>query len=158
MCATLSDRPTGSQKDGPTNFPTVPVKDVPAPELPGGKTADRPVILVVDHEPGIADEITEILRRSGYAAIPAYTGEDALETALLIPPDLVITDVGLPDISGLEVASVLRTKLPDCKVLLLSAQKAGVDPLGGEPGFAMVDKLLSPTELLAHVVDRVKPS
>ena len=140
------------------NFPTVPIEAVPAPDSTGGASADRPVVLVVDKEPGIADTIAEILRRSGYAAIPAYNGEDALETALLIPPDLVITDAGLSDISGIEVAAVLRAKLPDCKVLLLSGREAGADLASGEHGFAVVNKPVSPADLLAQVTDHVKPN
>ena len=113
------------------------------------------MVLVVDDEPGIADKITEILKRSGYAAITAYDGEDALEIALLIPPDLVITDVGLPGISGVEVARTLKTKLPDCKILLLSsAEDEGKLPAtAAEAGqaFDLADKPFHSSALLALV-------
>jgi CheY-like chemotaxis protein len=157
MCAMHSDPLAGSRAGGRTNFPTVPIQAVPAPNSPAGGRVDPPVVLVVDHEPGIADKIAEILKRSGYAAIPAYNGEDALETALLIPPDLVITGLKLPDISGIEVAAVLREKLPDCKVLLLAELEAHTDLPSGEHRLAVVDRTISPPGLLAHVADRLKP-
>jgi DNA-binding response OmpR family regulator len=122
---------------------------------------DRPMVLVIDDEPAVADTLVEILNNSGYAAIATYDGEDALETALLMPPELVIADVGLPGLSGIEVATVLRTKLPECKVLLLSGQR-GTSGLS-EPvkmdgnGFAVIDKPIRPTDLLAQVSESLKP-
>jgi DNA-binding response OmpR family regulator len=138
-----------------TNFPVVPITEVPAPGSTADTIADRPVVLVVDDEPVIADTLVEILKRSGYAAIAAYDGEDALETALLMPPEMVITDVLLPGISGIEVATTLRRKLPECKIMLLSGQ-AGTSTAAGstsslENGFEVIDKPVHPTDLLAKV-------
>jgi len=83
-----------------TSFPIVPIAGVPAPEASDSAGALRPVVLVVDDEPGNADTLTEILDRNGYAAIPAY--------------------VGLSGSSGMELADSLRGKLPDCKIVLIS--------------------------------------
>jgi DNA-binding response OmpR family regulator len=149
-----------SQEVLETKFQVVPLRDVPSPLASAASSDDRPMVLVVDDEPVIADTLVEILNRSGYAAIAAYDGEDALETALLMPPELVIADVGLPGISGIEVATVLRTKLPECKVLLLSGRAA---PTGlSEPvkmdgnGFAVINKPIHPTELLAQISESLK--
>jgi DNA-binding response OmpR family regulator len=142
-----------------TKFQVVPLWDVPSP-LPTALSDDRPMVLVVDDEPVIADTLVEILNKSGYAAIAAYDGEDALETALLMPPELVIADVGLPGISGIEVAAVLREKLPECKVLLLSGQAAA--SIQAEPvkmdgnGFAVIDKPIHPGDLLAQISESLK--
>jgi ActR/RegA family two-component response regulator len=103
-----------------TSFPIVPIAGVPAPEASDSAGALRPVVLVVDDEPGNADTLTEILDRNGYAAIPAYDAETALETALLVPPELAVIDVGLSGSSGMELADSLRGKLPDCKIVLIS--------------------------------------
>jgi DNA-binding response OmpR family regulator len=142
-----------------TQFQVVPLWDVPSP-LPTALSDDRPMVLVVDDEPVIADTLVEILNKSGYAAIAAYDGEDALETALLMPPELVIADVGLPGISGIEVATVLREKLPECKVLLLSGQAATArlaEPvkMGGK-GFAVIGKPIQPADLLAQISESLK--
>lgn len=78
---------------GRRTSPVVPVEKVP----PADTSEYRPVILVVDDESAIADTVTEILCRSGYAAMAAYDGTDALENALLTPPEMLITDVILPE-------------------------------------------------------------
>jgi DNA-binding response OmpR family regulator len=142
-----------------TKFQVVPLWDVPSP-LPTEVSDDRPMVLVVDDEPVIADTLVEILNKSGYAAIAAYDGEDALETALLMPPELVIADVGLPGISGIEVATVLREKLPECKVLLLSGQaatsrQAAPVKMDGKR-FAVIGKPIQPADLLAQVSESLK--
>lgn len=67
---------------GRRTSPVVPLDEVP----PADTSEYRPVVLVVDDESAIADTLTEILCRSGYAAMAAYDGTDALETALLTPP------------------------------------------------------------------------
>lgn len=68
-----------------TKFPTVPIDEVPASALSASADPYRPVILVVDDEWTIADTLADILKHSGYAAIPAYDAEAALEAALLTP-------------------------------------------------------------------------
>src|SRR5208337_2159245 len=110
-----------------TNFPTVPIKEVPV----SGSSIDispyRPLVLVVDDESTIADTLAEILTRSGYAAMAAYDGEGALETALLMPPELLITDVVLPEMSGIELAITMRRVFPECKIILFSGQASTAD-------------------------------
>src|ERR1700689_5306399 len=81
-----------------TEFTTIPVADVPAP----GPHKYRPIILVVDDEGTVADSLCAILCQSGYAAVAAYDGLTALETALLMPPQMLITDVVMPGMRGKE--------------------------------------------------------
>jgi DNA-binding response OmpR family regulator len=115
---------------------------------------------VVNDKPDVADSVAEILKQHGYAAIAAYDGETALETALLIPPELVIADVGLPGIRGIEVVTALRTQLPDCKVLLLSGEDASSDLPGSatdaEYRFKRVSSPVHPMDLVARVSARLK--
>jgi len=106
------------------NFQIVPLEEVPLSGAVVDARPDRPIVLVVDDEPSIADAVSELLNRSGYTAIPAYDAEEAIETALLVPPELVIAAAGLPGKSGKDVAAILKTKLPDCKVLLLAEPEA----------------------------------
>jgi CheY-like chemotaxis protein len=111
--------------NGRRTSPVVPIDRVP----PADKSEYRPLVLVVDDESAIADTLTEILSRSGYAAMAAYDGNGALETALLAPPELLITDVILGGMSGIELAITMRRIYPDCKVILFSGQACTADLL-----------------------------
>ena len=121
----------------------------------------RPRVLVVDDESVIADTLAEILSRSGYAAEPAYDGASALETALLKPPELLITDVMLPGMSGIELAIQLRRIFPDCKALLFSGQAGTSDMLASAHRaghhFTLLTKPVHPKDLLAWVSESLKP-
>jgi DNA-binding response OmpR family regulator len=117
----------------------------------------RPMVLVVDDESTIADTLTEILNRSGYAAMPAYDGESALESALLMPPELLITDVVLPGMSGIDLAITIRRIFPDCKIILFSGQASTADLLASANKrghqFSLLNKPIHPTDLLARVTE-----
>jgi DNA-binding response OmpR family regulator len=137
--------------------PVVPIDQVPAADT----SAYRPVVLVVDDESAIADTLTEILSRSGYAAMAAYDGNGALETALLTPPELLITDVVLPGMSGIELAITLKRIFPDLKILLFSGQASTADLLTSAKReghhFTLLTKPVHPRDLLARVSDSLKP-
>jgi len=106
------------------NYATVPIKDVPASGAFAKAEDYRRMVMVVDSESAFADTLSEILIQCGYAAIAAYDGESALETALLTPPELAIIDVELPGMSGIELAIALKSCLLDCEILLLSEPSA----------------------------------
>jgi DNA-binding response OmpR family regulator len=140
-----------------TTFPTISLKEVPmSPSTPESDTY-RPTVLVVDDESVIADTLTEILNRSGFAAMPAYDGEGALESALLMPPELLITDVVLPGMSGIELAISIKRIFPDCRIILFSGQAATSDLLASANSrghhFSLLKKPIHPTELLARVTE-----
>ncbi|HEY1766750.1 MAG TPA: response regulator [Terracidiphilus sp.] len=141
---------------GRQTTPVVPIDQVP----PADTSAYRPVVLVVDDESAIADTLTEILSRSGYAAMAAYDGNDALESALLTPPELLITDVVLPGMSGIELAITMRRIFPDCKILLFSGQASTADLLTSARReghhFTLLSKPVHPRDLLACVADSLK--
>ena len=119
----------------------------------------RPRVLVVDDDSVIADTLSKILSISGYAAIAAYDGDDALETALLVPPELLITDVMLPGMNGIELAITIRRVYPECKVLLFSGQAStpGLLAAANREGhhFTLLNKPVPPQELLAMVAERL---
>jgi two-component system KDP operon response regulator KdpE len=77
-------------------------------------------ILVVDDEPQILRALTTNLRGAGYDVVRAATGEEALAQAAVRPPDAVVLDLVLPDISGVEVCRELRT-WSEVPILILSA-------------------------------------
>ena len=112
-------------------------------------------VLVVDDEKVIADTLAIILNKAGYNASAAYTGNQAVDLARSERPDLVITDVIMPDMNGIEAAIHIREFLPACKILLFSGQAATVDLLedarvhGHE--FEILAKPIHPGDLLAKL-------
>ena len=143
--------------NGRSNSPVVPIEDAP----PADMSNYRPLIMVVDDESVIADTLAAILSRSGYATVAAYDGEEALETALISPPEMLITDVILPGMNGIELATTIRRIFPDCKILLFSGQAASADLLApariAGHHFTMLAKPIHPSELLARVSESLKP-
>ena len=141
--------------NGRRNPQVVPIDQVP----PADTGAYRPSILVVDDESIIADTMSEILSRSGYLAMTAYDAEEALETALLSPPELLITDVMLPGMSGIELAITMRRIFPDCKILLCSGQMIARDLLATARNeghqFTLLTKPVHTKEILAKVAECV---
>ena len=138
------------------NFETVPVSDLWNKNL----TADpdfRPLVLVVDDESVIADTLSMILSQSGYACIAAYDAESALEIVRLTPPQLLISDVVMPGLNGMDLSVEVRALVPDCKVLLFSGQAATVDLLGDPKyavhNFVLLNKPVHPRDLLSHISD-----
>ena len=136
----------------------VPVETVP----PADTSSYRPVVLVVDDESVIADTVAEILCRSGYAATAAYDADEALETALLTPPEMLITDVILPGMNGIELAISMRRIFPDCKILLFSGQAATVDLLATAKHsghlFTLLHKPIHPKDLISRVTESLRPT
>src|SRR5277367_2277582 len=110
-----------------TNFPTISLAKLNLKDLTPETGAPKPVVLVVDDEAVIADTLAVILEQSGFMAMVAYDGRSALEMADLIPPDLLLTDVVMPGMSGVDLAITVRQTLPNCKILLFSGQSATVD-------------------------------
>ena len=80
----------------------------------------RRFILVVDDEQRIADTLSLILLSKGYASQPAYDGTTALAVCGERVPDLLLTDVVMPEMNGIELAIAVRREFPNCKVLLSS--------------------------------------
>src|SRR5207237_8368171 len=117
-----------------------------------GDIMERGTILVVDDEANIADLVELYLRRDGFRVVKAATGEDGIRAVTDHRPRLVVLDVGLPDIDGLEVCRRLR-KTSTTPVIFLTARDSEVDRvLGLELGADdYVTKPFSPPELVARV-------
>jgi len=103
-----------------THFPAVPVDSVPLDALLHPQSPLRPLVLVVDDEPIITESLSAILNGAGFAALTASSGISALETALLIPPQVLITDLAMPGMDGLELGIAVSRAVPDCEVILFS--------------------------------------
>jgi DNA-binding response OmpR family regulator len=109
-------------------------------------------VLVVDDEPAIVDVVTDYLADAGYRVSVARTGADALRQVRSIIPDLVVLDLGLPGIDGLDVAREIR-RTSTVPIIMLTARADEADRVAGlELGADdYVVKPFSPRELLARV-------
>src|SRR5580698_4836113 len=92
-------------------------------------TKARPKVLVVDDERVIADTLAMILNQSGFEARAVYSGEGALELVSSFGPDMLISDVIMADLNGIDAAIRIKELVPDIKVLLFSGQAATADLL-----------------------------
>ena len=117
--------------------------------------APTPRILVVDDESLIADTIVQILNRNGFVAEAAYSGAQAIEFAKLYCPELVLSDVMMPHVDGVEAAIAIREHCPDTRIVLFSGQAATVEILARarERGhnFELLPKPIHPTQLIKHL-------
>jgi len=93
--------------------------------------SERHRILVVDDEPSIVDAVATSLRYEGFEVEEASTGRAALAAAQERPPDLIVLDVMLPDLDGLEVTRRLRSDGVRSPVLFLTARDALEDKIAG---------------------------
>jgi CheY-like chemotaxis protein len=89
----------------------------------------KPRVLVADDERVIADTLAMILNQSGFEARSVYSGEKALELAETFRPDMLISDVIMADLNGIDAAIRIRALLPQIKILLFSGQAATADLL-----------------------------
>jgi CheY-like chemotaxis protein len=140
-----------------TRIESVPVSELTAKGVVPDATPLRPVVLVVDDEPIIADTLVAILDKMGFAATAAYSGETALRVALLVPPALLLTDVVMPGMSGIELAIAVTKAIPDCKALLFSGTAVTHDLLKDANAkghkFTLLQKPVHPKDLLAEMSD-----
>ncbi len=134
-------------------FDVVPVAEVPKDDL----IVEKPklVILVVDDEKVIADTLSMILGKSGFDTMTAYDGPEALELANKLAPDLLISDVVMPKMSGIDLAIAITQTIPSCKVLLFSGQAATIDLLERARNqgydFTTLTKPVHPTDMLRRI-------
>ena len=110
---------------------SVPGVSAPADGLP----ADRPRAglhaLVVEDEPDLAAIVGDYLRRAGFDVTVLHDGTQAVASAQQHPPDVVVLDLGLPGLDGIEVCRQLRT-FSDAYIVMLTARAAEVDMLIGD--------------------------
>lgn len=113
---------------------------------------EKQTILIIEDEPGIADTVTYALEREGFLALWAPTGAEGMTQMESGGVDLVILDIGLPDISGFDLVTTIR-KRSAIPLLMLTARSGEIDRvLGLELGADdYIVKPFSPRELVARV-------
>ena len=116
-------------------------------------------ILIVEDEPRIVAFLTKGLKAAGFAPHTTSTGLEAVELALQTSFDLIILDVGLPDIDGFEVLQRLRGQGVTAPVIMLTARSSVADRVAGLEGGAddYMPKPFSFEELLARIRVRLRP-
>lgn len=112
-------------------------------------------ILVVDDEQAIADTLIIILRRAGYEAMACYDAARALEACTARAPDLLISDVIMPGLTGIDLAILVQQRCPSTGILLISGLGISFDLMEearrqGHP-FEILEKPIHPTDLLREV-------
>jgi CheY-like chemotaxis protein len=134
-------------------FDVIPLSQVPREDQK--KLAENQLILIVDDEQVIADTLSIILSRNGYSVLTAYDGANALKLAQATPPDLLLSDVVMPGMSGIELAIALREAAPNCRVLLFSGQASTVNLLADARNagrdFNVLSKPIHPADLLRSI-------
>lgn len=112
-------------------------------------------IIVIDDELLIAETVAEILNQEGFDATAASNGASAIELAKRWSPDIVLSDVIMPGLNGIETGIKIREIVPDCKIILFSGQAATVDLLekARESGnyFEILAKPIKPEELVSVI-------
>jgi DNA-binding NtrC family response regulator len=119
----------------------------------GVSVAQSDAILIIDDEPSVADALRLILGDQGHRVLVAATGRGGLELARRERVRVVITDLRLPDISGLDVLGALRRERPHLPVILITSH--GTPELSAEArragAMAVLDKPFAPAEIISLV-------
>jgi DNA-binding response OmpR family regulator len=114
-----------------------------------------PKVLISDDERIIADTLALILAKDGFETRAAYSSKQAMELAAQFQPDMLISDVLMPDLNGVDAAMEVRKILPEVRVFLLSGQSATGEILARskaqDSGFEVLVKPVHPKDLLARL-------
>lgn len=122
---------------------------------PTSPESGSPRIYVVDDEWIIAETLAAILAKNGFRSQAFHNPSQAMVRAIDQPPDVLITDVMMPGMTGIELAVALRLAGQDCRILLVSGQSGALDLLCDARrrgyDFELLDKPLHPMQLLLRL-------
>lgn len=119
--------------------------------------SDTPVrILIVDDERNIADTLAMVFKIKGHDALAVYSAESAVETIETFEPDIVLSDVIMGKMTGVDLAIYLSRARPECKVVLFSGQTATANLLAEASrkghDFRLLAKPMHPERLLEELM------
>jgi DNA-binding NtrC family response regulator len=145
-------------------LPKQPLRSRPFPRFSGFSSPEVhsmaeagyiPRILIVDDERSIADTLAAVFRIKGHEAMAVYSAENAVETVEQFEPDIVLSDVMMGKMTGVDLAIYLSKARPECKVVLFSGQAATADLLAeaNRKGhqFRLLAKPIHPQKLLDDI-------
>ena len=119
-----------------------------------------PRVFVVDDEHVIASTLAAILKLHGYSATSFTSPLEALAIARSKAPDLLVSDVAMPGISGIDLAIQMKAQYPECKILLFSGHAATQDLLEDARSqghnFQLLENPVHPSAMLSRIGDLVK--
>jgi CheY-like chemotaxis protein len=119
----------------------------------------KPLLMVLDDDNAVRHTWTIIFRQQGYDVVPVDNGGAAIEAARNRAPDLLLADIRLPDMTGIEAAHRVQELAPACLVLLISGDGESSEALAEarERGavFEVLPKPISPPELIQRIADRL---
>src|SRR5256712_5984832 len=84
--------------------------------------APQPSILVIDDEQGILDTLRILLKNEGFDVATAQGGKAGLEALKAAAPDIVLTDIRMPQVSGIDILAAVKEQDPETPVVLMTAQ------------------------------------
>ena len=138
LCQQIAERHGGSVSlSSESGGGTVALLRVPAAGLDkssvtrlemSGTAQDATSILVVDDDPNVLSPLCDYLRQSGFQVTGVSGGISAIDELTRLPPDLVLTDISMPGMDGLEVCRRAKTLVPKVPVVLMSGQAIGISP------------------------------
>jgi two-component system response regulator HydG len=113
----------------------------------------RPTVLVIDDESGIVDTLRILLKNEGFAAHVAFGGKQGLDQIAAIHPDIVLSDIRMPGVTGLDVLAAARAADPDVPVILMTAQASLQSAIQAvnDGAFHYIQKPFSNADLVAIV-------
>lgn len=119
------------------------------------RLVSKPRVLVVDDEASIAQTLQAILNQEGFEVATAFRGEEAVSAAREWQPDLVLSDVVMPGMSGIEAAIQISEALPRCRIVLISGQGMVHDMMETARAqgydFDLLMKPMHPRELIEYL-------
>ena len=106
-------------------------------------------VLVVDDQPEVRGVLRRLLEKTGYATAEAAGGKEAMEIVRQRPPDLVILDISMPEMSGLSVIGKVRESAPATKIVVLSSHEAMHDEVIALGADLFLPKTTPPRKLVS---------
>jgi DNA-binding NtrC family response regulator len=112
---------------------------------------DGRTVLVIDDDRVLADTLSDILRKHGFSPVALYSGEEALELAERLRPEIVLSDIRMSRLDGVETAKRIRALHPDCRVILVTAHvvSPSMRQLIEGFGFELLQRPLHPEHVLS---------
>jgi len=110
-------------------------------------------VIIIDDDALIAESLADILNGEGFEATAVLSGRDAIEWARKTQPDVIVSDVVMPEMNGIEAAKFIREFLPQCRIILFSGQALTNNLLAEAKAqghtFEMLAKPVNPYSLIA---------
>src|ERR1700752_4504778 len=115
-----------------------------------GESVKRKV-LVIDDDRLVADTLAEILRLHGFSPVALYSGEEAISFVETFRPDIVLSDIRMHHVDGIEAAHVIRQRHPECRVILFTATSVNTQMKQAieRSGFEFLQRPLHPQNVLS---------